>query len=229
MKAPLRKGSEFLSVARERLTYRIIMFGIPVGEAILEAANNAGTFVITIRVASNAAISMLYPVDDLVETRLVCGNYLVTRINQHEGNYSRNSGFTLMLRERRAFSVDRLGADLKQTHYPGTMYSTQYRGFISCGTNRLKWGNQCCSTCMTGTHMPRRWLKCCEVSGYTFLVWERWRRWWFILCSRQKVYFGKPEKSSSGLPLMHTRFLCGCRRHSSGDVTAELVLAEVEK
>lgn len=115
---PLRKGSEFLAAVRERLTYRIVMFGIPVGEAVLEAANSARGFTITTRVTSNAAISSVYPVDDLVEIQLVCGNYLVTRISQHEGSYSRNSGFTLMLRERKAFSLDRLRGRLETDPLP---------------------------------------------------------------------------------------------------------------
>ena len=48
------------------------------------------------------------PLTISVETHLVCGNYLVTKIRQHEGSYTRNTGFTLMLRERKAFSLGRL-------------------------------------------------------------------------------------------------------------------------
>jgi hypothetical protein len=108
LESPLRKGSEFLAAAREKLTYGIVMFGVPVGEAVLEAVNSQGGFTITTRVTSNAVIASVYPVDDFIETQLVCGNYLVTKIRQHEGSYTRNAGFTLMLRERKAFSLERL-------------------------------------------------------------------------------------------------------------------------
>jgi hypothetical protein len=104
----LRKGSEFLSAIWEKLSYRIIMYGIPVGDAVLEASNTEKGLTITTRVSSNAVISSVYPVNDFIETQLVCGNYLITNINQREGPYTRDTGFTLMLRERRAFSLDRL-------------------------------------------------------------------------------------------------------------------------
>ncbi|HEY6839360.1 MAG TPA: DUF3108 domain-containing protein, partial [Geobacteraceae bacterium] len=79
-----------------------------VGEAVLEAVGKEDGITITSRVKSNAAISSVYPVDDFAESRLVCGNYLVTTIREHEGDYTRNAGFTLMLREKKVFSGERL-------------------------------------------------------------------------------------------------------------------------
>ncbi len=74
----------------------------------MEATNENGGFRTTLRIASNDVISSIYPVDDLVETRMINGNYLLTKIRQKEGNFRADFGFTLMLREHKAFWVDRL-------------------------------------------------------------------------------------------------------------------------
>lgn len=105
---PVRQAGEFLAARREKLTYRISLLKVPVGTAIVEAANTDGELRITARIASNAAISSFYPVDDFVETRMIKGNYLLTRVKQAEGSYRGDFGFTLMLREHKAFWVDRL-------------------------------------------------------------------------------------------------------------------------
>lgn len=107
-KDPVLKGNEFVASGLEKLTYRIVMFGIPVGMAVMEARNTNGEFRITTKVTSNDAVSSFYTVDDFVDTRLIKGNYLLTRIRQHEGSFVSDTGFTLMLRERKAFWVDRL-------------------------------------------------------------------------------------------------------------------------
>ncbi len=107
---PLRKADEFLAPGREKLTYRITMLGIPVGEAMIEAVRGREREEVTIttRVRSYPVISAIYPVDDVIETRLVAGNYLITRIRQREGTFTGDSGFTLMMREKKAFWADRL-------------------------------------------------------------------------------------------------------------------------
>lgn len=107
---PLRKAEEFLASGREKLTYRITMLGIPVGEAVIEAVRGRERedITITTRVRSYPVISAIYPVDNVIETRLVAGNYLITRIRQREGAFTGDSGFTLMMREKKAFWADRL-------------------------------------------------------------------------------------------------------------------------
>ncbi|BBA71156.1 DUF3108 domain-containing protein [Geobacter sulfurreducens] len=107
---PLRRAGEFLVPGREKLTYRITMLGIPVGEAMIEAVRGREREEVTIttRVRSYPVISAIYPVDDVIETRLVAGNYLITRIRQREGTFTGDSGFTLMMREKKAFWADRL-------------------------------------------------------------------------------------------------------------------------
>lgn len=104
----VRRGDEFVPRAHERLTYRIDLYGVPVGTAVVDATNRNGEVRITTRITSNAFLSGIYPVDVSVDTRLIKGNYLLTRIRQHEGDFTGDSGFTLMLRERNAFWVDRL-------------------------------------------------------------------------------------------------------------------------
>ena len=74
----------------------------------MEASNKDGELRITTRITSNAVFSAIYPVDDLIETRMIKGNYLLTRVRQSEGSYRGDFGFTLMLREHQAFWVDRL-------------------------------------------------------------------------------------------------------------------------
>ncbi|MBI5657354.1 MAG: DUF3108 domain-containing protein [Geobacter sp.] len=104
----IRRGDEFVPLAREKLTYRIILYGVPVGTAVMDATNRNGEVRISTRITSNPFISGIYQVDVSVDTRLINGNYLLTRIRQHEGEFIGDSGFTLMLRERNAFWVDRL-------------------------------------------------------------------------------------------------------------------------
>ncbi len=104
----IRRGDEFVPLAREKLTYRIILYGVPVGTAVMDATNRNGEVRISTRITSNPFISGIYPVDVSVDTRLIKGNYLLTRIRQHEGEFTGDSGFTLMLREKNAFWVDRL-------------------------------------------------------------------------------------------------------------------------
>ncbi len=100
---PLRTVGEFLTTEHEKLTYQISMFGLPVGGADLEAKNEHGEVRISLKVTSNAALSALYPVDDLIETRHIGGNFIITKIRQQEGSFFSNRGFTLFLRDRKVF------------------------------------------------------------------------------------------------------------------------------
>nr|WP_298432690.1 DUF3108 domain-containing protein [Geobacter sp.] len=106
--APLRKSSEFIATEREKLTYRISLYGVAVGNAELEARHENGEVRITTRVTSNPVLSGIYPVDDRIETRLVAGNYLITNVRQKEGRFASDMGFTLKMREKSVFWIDRL-------------------------------------------------------------------------------------------------------------------------
>ncbi|KAB0671577.1 DUF3108 domain-containing protein [Oryzomonas sagensis] len=105
---PLRTAGEFLASKNEKLTYAISLLGLPVGNAELEAKNENGEVRITLRVKSNTAISSLYPVDDVVETRHIAGNFLITKIKQQEGSFKSDIGFTLFLRDKSVFWIDLL-------------------------------------------------------------------------------------------------------------------------
>jgi hypothetical protein len=107
-KGSVHNALDFLVTGREKLTYRISLLKIPVGTALIEAINKDGELRITTRILSNSVLSTIYPVDDQVETRMIKGNYLLTRVRQKEGNYRGDFGFTLMLREHKAFWVDRI-------------------------------------------------------------------------------------------------------------------------
>lgn len=105
---PLRKAGEFLAADSERLCYRISMLGIPVGTAELEAKQENGEVRITLRIRTNEAASQLYPVDDWVETRHIGGNFILSRIRQREGSFRGDRGFTIFLRDKSVFWIDRL-------------------------------------------------------------------------------------------------------------------------
>ena len=106
---PLSSASNFLSTKSEKLTYLISMFGLPMGSAELEAKNENGEIWLTLRVRSNAAISNVYPVDDVVETRHINGQFILSTIKQQEGSFRSDEGFTINLRKKRVSWVDNKG------------------------------------------------------------------------------------------------------------------------
>lgn len=105
---PLRTSGEFMGTTHEKLAYRISLLGLPVGSAELEAHNEKGEVRITLRVRSDTVLSAIYPVDDLIETRHINGNFILTRIRQQEGAFRGDRGFTIFLREKSVFWIDRL-------------------------------------------------------------------------------------------------------------------------
>jgi hypothetical protein len=106
--SPLRSAAEFLPARSEKLSYLISLFGIPVASAELEAVNKNGELWITLRTRSNAEVSSFYSVDDLLETRHMGGNFIISRFRQHEGSLISDTGFTIFLREKRVFWFDRI-------------------------------------------------------------------------------------------------------------------------
>lgn len=105
---PLRTTGEFMSSKSEKLSYLISLLGVPVGSVELEAKNENGEVRLTLRTKTNTALSSIYPVDDLIETRHIGGNFITTRIRQQEGTFSSDIGFTIFLRDKRVFWIDRV-------------------------------------------------------------------------------------------------------------------------
>jgi len=105
---PLRPAGEFLSSKSEKLTYLITFLGVPVGSVELEATNEDNQFRIILRTRTNSVLSSIYPVNDIMETRHIGGNFIITKIRQQEGSFKSDIGFTLFLREKRVFWVDRI-------------------------------------------------------------------------------------------------------------------------
>jgi hypothetical protein len=139
---PVREAGEFLAAKLERLTYRISLLKVPVGSAVMEATNKDGELRITVKITSNAVLSSLYPVDDLVETRLIKGNYLLTRVRQKEGSFRGDFGFTLMLREHKAFWVDRLRNRYDYQPIPGDDVMDLLSGFYFLRSLDLEVGKE---------------------------------------------------------------------------------------
>jgi hypothetical protein len=105
---PLRTASEFLSSKREKLSYLVSLRDVPVGSMELEAKNENGEIRITLRTKSNSALSGVYPVDNVMETRHIAGNFIITKNRQHEGTFSSDIGFTIFLKDKRVFWIDRI-------------------------------------------------------------------------------------------------------------------------
>ena len=106
---PLRPAGEFLSSKNEKLSYLITLLGVPVGNVELEAKNENNEVRITLRTKTNGVLSSIYPVDDLMETRhIIGGNFIITKIRQQEGSFKSDIGFTIFLRDKRVFWIDRI-------------------------------------------------------------------------------------------------------------------------
>ena len=105
---PLRLSDEFMGSESETLNYRICLQGIPAGSAILKARRDKGDVRLTLKVTSDTVISNIYPVDDLIETRHINGNFIISRIRQKEGSFTGDRGFTLFLRDKSVFWIDLL-------------------------------------------------------------------------------------------------------------------------
>ncbi len=156
-RGPVRTASEFMTARRERLTYRISLVKIPLGRAVMEASNVNGDFRITLRITSGGMLSSLYPVDDLVETRMIGGNYLLTRVRQNEGDLHGDFGFTLMLRERKAFWVDRLRNRYDYQPLPDADVTDALAGFYLLRNRELEVGGQVLLNIFDGSeHSPVR-------------------------------------------------------------------------
>ena len=105
---PLKIASEFLATKNEKLTYLISMFGLPVGSAELEAKNENGEIRITMRTKSNIAISSVFPVDNVVETRHIDGQFIITNIRQQEGSFKNDEEFSINLRKKRVTCLNHI-------------------------------------------------------------------------------------------------------------------------
>jgi hypothetical protein len=113
---------------------------MPVGTAVVDAVNNDGELKISVKITSNAVLSAIYPVDDLVETRMIKGNYLLTRVRQKEGSYRGDFGFTLMLLEHKAFWVDRVANRYDYQPLPAADVLDAVSGFYFLRNQKLEVG-----------------------------------------------------------------------------------------
>jgi len=105
---PLRTADEFMSSKSEKLSYLISLLGVPVGSMELEAKVENGEVRITLRSKTNSALSGIYPVDDIIETRHIGGNFIINKIRRKEGTFKSDTGFTIFLRDKRVFWIDRI-------------------------------------------------------------------------------------------------------------------------
>ncbi|NVN98926.1 MAG: DUF3108 domain-containing protein [Geobacteraceae bacterium] len=119
------ENSDFLSSPYEKLTYVIGMFGAPVGSAELEARDDNGEVVITLRIRSNELFSAIYPVNNFVQTRHVGNRFIMTTINQHEGNFRSEALFTINPERRRVtWNSPQSGVGMRMTVPVSDVYDT---------------------------------------------------------------------------------------------------------
>jgi hypothetical protein len=137
---PLRLSGEFMGVESETLNYRICLLGIPVGSAILQARRDKGDVWITLKVTSDAVISNIYPVDDLIETRHINGNFIITRMRQKEGSFTGDRGFTLFLRDKSVFWIDLLTKKSVREAIPNSEVVDILSGLYSLRNRQLQVG-----------------------------------------------------------------------------------------
>ena len=135
------KTGDLLRAKREKLSYLITLYGIPVGNATLEAKNAGGELRITATAHSNDVISTLYPVDNWAETRVMAGNYILTRIRQQEGTYRSDIGFTICLPQRNVFWINRLSKGVANYAIESNDVMDVITGFYSLRTRDLAVGS----------------------------------------------------------------------------------------
>jgi hypothetical protein len=138
---PPRKADEFLATKSEKLFYQISMFGIPVGSTELEAKNENGEIRITLRTRSNSFISGIYPVNDIVETRHIGGNSILTTIKQQEGAFRSDIGIVLMLREKSVLWIDHIKNRSSRESVPVSDVLDTLSGIYYLRNRQLKIGN----------------------------------------------------------------------------------------
>jgi len=137
---PKRNADEIVNVKREKLTYRIIMYGIPVGSAVLEAVHDGDEVRISSTVSSNTVISTVYPVSDHAETRFIEGRYIISRIRQREGSFTSDTGFTISLAEKNIFWIDRLHNRFSNNPLPRADVLDVLTGFYYLRNQQLEVG-----------------------------------------------------------------------------------------
>ena len=137
---PLRSAGEFLSSDNETIHYRISLLGVPVGSAELEAKKENNEVRISLRVSSNSIIASIYPVDDLIETRHIGGNFILSTIRQQEGAFKSNRGFTIFLRDKNVFWIDRLTNRSVRESIPNSDVVDLLSGFYYLRNRPLKVG-----------------------------------------------------------------------------------------
>lgn len=139
--SPLNTVGDFLSTKNEKFTYLISMFGLPVGNAELEAKHENGEIWLTLRVKSNAAISSIFPVDNTVETRHISGRFIMTKIIQQEGTFKSDQGFTINLGKKRVIWSDNIGGRSQTTNVPTEEVIDTLSGIYLLRSRQLQVGN----------------------------------------------------------------------------------------
>ncbi len=137
---PLSIFGNFLSTKNEKLNYLVSMLGLPVGNAELEAKNENGEVLFTLKVTTNASVSSIFPVDDTVETRHVDGRFILTKIKQQEGSFKSDQEFTLNLIRKTVSRFDNIGGGSLTGSIPTNEVLDTLSGFYLLRNRQLEIG-----------------------------------------------------------------------------------------
>lgn len=138
----VRSSRDFLVNQREKLVYRINLRGLPVGAAELQASNETGDVRISLRIRSDESLSAIYPVDVLIETRHINGNFILSRIRQREGSFRSDRGFTIFLRDRHVFWIDRMTNRSTREQIPNSEVVDMLSGLYYLRNRPLRVGSE---------------------------------------------------------------------------------------
>ncbi|MEI6305768.1 MAG: DUF3108 domain-containing protein, partial [Deltaproteobacteria bacterium] len=122
------------------LSYMITMLGIPFGNAELEAKNDNGEMRISLSVKSNAFLGSVFPVNNFIETRLLAGNFVITKVKQLEGNFRSDIGFTIFLQDKSVFWIDRIRNRYSRETIPNSEVLDTLSGFYLLRNKELQVG-----------------------------------------------------------------------------------------
>ncbi|MCL2761470.1 MAG: DUF3108 domain-containing protein [Desulfuromonadales bacterium] len=135
---PIRKVEEFLQNKMEKLTYRISMFGMPIGTVEVIATNINGEMKIKSAIKTTGLINAVYSVDNTIDTRMLYGRYITTSILQNEGGLHEATGYTLMLGEKKVFWINRTANKMREFDLPDSNALDLITGFYFLRNKQLE-------------------------------------------------------------------------------------------
>jgi len=106
--SPQGRGGDLLRHRYEKFSYRIYLAGVAVGEAELEAERVSEGARMSLKLHSTPAFSGIYQVNDLVETKQIKSDFILSKVRKQEGSVKTALGFTILRQEHKVFWINYL-------------------------------------------------------------------------------------------------------------------------